>query len=405
MRTVLWCSCLLALAFPRGAEAQLIDTDFEYDAESEYEAYFGASRDSGEGASSIEEARRTGVGYRIGSSGSRSSKPSGDVHTVREGDTLWDLSSKYFGDPWHWPQLWSYNPEITNPHWIYPLDQLRLSAAAQQADADAAKAVMGSGQPAGPYTDGGSVVVPKQLLSEGTVFLQDMGYLDQEAYDTAGQITSGNEEQMFLSNNDQVYVKFKEGADVRAGQQYTVYRRMHSRERDASEKGELVRTFGTVVVRSYDRNTRVARGLISESLDPIERGYMVAKLNRRFNLVPPKRNEKTVVARIIASIRPRQLLGEGNVVFLDVGQGHGIQPGNRFFVVRRGDAFIEGLVRSPEEMGNVVPVPEYEKDSLPKEVVAELRVVKVRKETTIALVTQSDTDLVNGDVAEMRPGF
>jgi hypothetical protein len=56
-------------------------------------------------------------------------------------------------------------------------------------------------------------------------------------------------------------------------------------------------------------------------------------------------------------------------------------------------------------MGNIVPIPRYNKEDLPKEVVAELRVVKVRKRVTIALITRSDTDLFHGDTAEMRVGF
>jgi nucleoid-associated protein YgaU len=40
------------------------------------------------------------------------------THTVKDGDTLWDITQTYYGDPYRWPQVWSYNPEITNPHWI-----------------------------------------------------------------------------------------------------------------------------------------------------------------------------------------------------------------------------------------------------------------------------------------------
>jgi hypothetical protein len=56
-------------------------------------------------------------------------------------------------------------------------------------------------------------------------------------------------------------------------------------------------------------------------------------------------------------------------------------------------------------MGNLTEVPEYDQDALPKEVIAELRVVKVRKKTTVAIVTRSDTDIFLGDTAELRPGF
>ena len=44
----------------------------------------------------------------------------GIVHTVVEGDTLWDLSAKYLGSPWKWTEIWERNRFITNPHYIYP---------------------------------------------------------------------------------------------------------------------------------------------------------------------------------------------------------------------------------------------------------------------------------------------
>ena len=50
-----------------------------------------------------------------------------DIHLVRRGDTLWDLCNHYYQNPWAWPKVWSYNPQIANPHWIYPGDQLRLT--------------------------------------------------------------------------------------------------------------------------------------------------------------------------------------------------------------------------------------------------------------------------------------
>ncbi|MCA9602771.1 MAG: LysM peptidoglycan-binding domain-containing protein, partial [Myxococcales bacterium] len=51
------------------------------------------------------------------------------VYRVHEGDTLWDISSKELGNAYDWPRLWSYNPEITNPHWIYPDSEVRLAPA------------------------------------------------------------------------------------------------------------------------------------------------------------------------------------------------------------------------------------------------------------------------------------
>ena len=48
------------------------------------------------------------------------------TYTVKKGDTLWDICDTYFANPWQWPRVWSYNPEILNPHWIYPGELVRL---------------------------------------------------------------------------------------------------------------------------------------------------------------------------------------------------------------------------------------------------------------------------------------
>ena len=48
-------------------------------------------------------------------------------YTVKEGDTLWDISGLYLQQPWQWPQLWKLNPQVVNPHLIYPGDVLSLS--------------------------------------------------------------------------------------------------------------------------------------------------------------------------------------------------------------------------------------------------------------------------------------
>jgi hypothetical protein len=50
----------------------------------------------------------------------------GIYHTVQKGDTLWDISNKYFGSPLIWPDLWQKNSQLPNPHWIYPGQILRL---------------------------------------------------------------------------------------------------------------------------------------------------------------------------------------------------------------------------------------------------------------------------------------
>jgi hypothetical protein len=381
---------------------------------SDYSDYFGDNGANGnETPHSLGEARASGKAYRLGRVGNAYRKPTQNVHTVHEGDTLWDISDRYFGDPWHWPELWSYNPEITNPHWIYPLDQVRLTAEAPEQE----QVAVAPG--AAPKTSGDfkepkqalatdlapRVTVPPQLLKGDTVFLRDEGYLDDDDIKASGQLLAAGEEQMLLADSDIVYVRFKKGQQVAVGQQYTVYRPVHKWEREFGEHGHLVRIQGTVLVNSFDPQKSVARAVITETIDPIERGMPVTLMDRRFILEHPRPNQTNVVAHIIGSTQPRALLAYGNVVFLDVGSNRGIVPGNRFFVVRRGDNWQDVLTRHADQMGNIVPVPDYNKEELPKEVVAEMRVIKVRKKVVIAVITRSDTDVFQGDTVEMRVGY
>ncbi|HEX4384191.1 MAG TPA: LysM peptidoglycan-binding domain-containing protein, partial [Myxococcales bacterium] len=49
-----------------------------------------------------------------------------EEYTIQKGDTLWDLSQKFLANPWYWPKIWSLNPGIENPHWIYPGGKLKI---------------------------------------------------------------------------------------------------------------------------------------------------------------------------------------------------------------------------------------------------------------------------------------
>jgi hypothetical protein len=99
------------------------------------------------------------------------------IHVVKKGDTLWDLCDSYYQNPWSWPKVWSYNPQVLNPHWIYPGDQLRLR---DPNDSGAQRRELVAGAtPAGIV--GGRGRVPPQ-----TLFLRDQGFLGDPKRDVLG---------------------------------------------------------------------------------------------------------------------------------------------------------------------------------------------------------------------------
>jgi LysM domain len=322
-----------------------------------------------------------------------------DPYVVRKGDTLWGICDTYFHNPYQWPRVWSFNPQLQNPHWIYPGDLIRLRSGGPTATSAVT-----------PAGDGSSFVDKRRQVVPQTIFLRDVGFIDDDQKDDWGTITGASVDKMFLTDTDEVYVRIGPGHDVHIGQELTIFRPI----RNAGE-GKLVQIQGTVRVDQWDPSTHIARGIISETLDVVERGARIGPVGRRFNVVPPARNDKDVVANVLASVYPHNFYGQNQVVFIDKGSDDGLKPGNRLFVIRRGDAWHKSLASdvagnrialesdSPASIERVPGPPSDAK--LPEEVLGELRVLTTRPHSSACLVTQSRSEIELGDDAVARKGY
>jgi hypothetical protein len=320
-------------------------------------------------------------------------------HLVRRGDTLWGICGYYFNNPYQWPRIWSYNAQIQNPHWIYPGDQVKLRQGAAIESAAAPPAQAGRA----------NIIDRRRQVPADTVFLRNQGFIEDESSNW-GEITGAREDKMFLTDYDEVYLRVTGDHDIKIGQELTVYRPIK-----AQAGGRLIEIQGTVKVDQWNPKERIARARVVETLDTIERGARIGPIARRFEVVPPARNEKDVEASILTSIHPHNVYGQNQVVFIDRGEEDGLKPGNRLFIIRKGDGFHKTqptgsaakriAIEDPSPAATENITKPRDEGALPEEVLAELRVINVKKHTSMALVTTSRREIELGDKAYARKGY
>jgi hypothetical protein len=327
------------------------------------------------------------------------------THVVQKGETLWAICDEAFQNPYQWPRIWSYNPQIQNPHWIYPNEQIRLKQGVALTSAAAQP------QLTTPVdANGVAISGPEQRVAPDTVFLRDTGYVNDDETVNWGSIVGSPQDHMYLSDFDQVYVRIGPGHDVKLGQELTVYRPVRP-----VGKGTAISIQGTLRVDDWNPETRIARAQVVETIDAIERGARVGPIPRRFAVVPPKRNDADVTAHVAIASQPHVFFGQNQVVFIDQGSDAGLKLGNRLFVVRHGDAWRQSMVTDQtarrivgerEDPAVVENTPRMRNEgALPEEVVAELRVVAVQKATATCMVTRASREVEQNDVAVARKGY
>lgn len=342
-----------------------------------------------------------------------------DTYTIRPGDTLWDLSGRFLNNPWYWPKIWSYNPDIANPHWIDTGDSLRFYPSGEEGAvqvvpvAEAEPEPMDEAEPVreledlsradlkdGPSEEERAVVSVAGTHVVGyvpphTMFARRDAFVTRHELEESGTITASFEEKTLLTIRDNAYVTFKNAGGIQAGSTFSIFRT--TREIEHPVTGETL-GFQTVILGSGKVTSVDKRGVtvrIVASYDAIERGDRLGPwVERAYRPVPPKANGKKLDGYIVGSpIEQLGELAESQFVFVDKGKADGVEEGNSFTVIRSGDPRMSGNLLHPEH---------WEGEPLPIEDIGRLLVVDVKDHTSAALVTRSLRELLPGDKVEMR---
>ncbi|WP_414604569.1 LysM peptidoglycan-binding domain-containing protein [Stenotrophomonas sp. AR029] len=128
-----------------------------------------------------------------------------DTYVVRKGDTLWDIAARFMQKPWLWPEIWQANPQIANPHLIYPGDVLSLAYLDRVTVSQA-----------GPRQEAPIDAIP---LAQVEPFLKQLSVVD--SIKQLPYVVGLEDSRLRVSGGDTVYVRL---ADAQVGQRWAVVR-------------------------------------------------------------------------------------------------------------------------------------------------------------------------------------
>jgi LysM repeat protein len=249
-----------------------------------------------------------------------------DSYVVKRGDTLWGIAKVFLRDPWYWPEIWQVNPQVHNPHLIYPGDTLRL--------------VYIDGQPQIVLQRGDGVRVEPRVRSEpidsaittipyATVaaFMSKPTVLDREQIKTAPYVLATRDLHVVMSEGDTVYARgFTSPAEL--GSHYNVVRvgdplidpddnRVLGYDGIFTGSGHVTRQGDptTLIMTESARESRAGDKLIPGGVDvPLD-------------FIPSAPRVKTN-GRIISVANGVTVIGQYEVVVVNRGARDGLAPGN-----------------------------------------------------------------------------
>lgn len=311
-------------------------------------------------------------------------------YVVKRGDTLWDISAMFLRDPWFWPEIWYVNPQISNPHLIYPGDILTLVYV------DGKPQLQLQRGPAGVTASGGAERLSPGIRTEDLdAAIKAIPYALIEPFLTGGMIMDKAEadalpyvvalrDHLIAGAGHEVYVRNVDNATP-LGTQYSVLR-LSNELRDPDNGARLgyeVMFIGTAELRATgDPDTF----FLTNTNREVMRGdrLRTADLTLPMNFYPQTPSQQ-VNGTIISVLDGVSRIGQYQMVIINKGLDDGLDAGSVLAVWQRGeavrDAFASGLTRRKVQLpdnlaGNVMVVKAYENVSyaLVMEAVSEMRV-------------------------------
>ena len=263
-----------------------------------------------------------------------------DRYVVKKGDTLWDISGMFLRKPWLWPEIWHVNPQIANPHLIYPGDELELVYIDGKPRLQlAGTSRLSPGVRSTPW-DGAIPVIPVDAIAP---FLSRPYVVDKEQLDTAPYIVAFADEHIAAGAGQRFYVRAIEDNS-------------HS-EYDVVRPGGPYKDADTGEVLGYEA-LYVGTSSLQRTGDPATLHLHLSQIEalKGDRVFPaedvkaigdfyPRLPAKEVHGSIISVLHGVSQIGQYNIIVLDRGEADGLMPGAVLQVDHRGETVKDPIAR------------------------------------------------------------
>ena len=301
-------------------------------------------------------------------------------YTVVKGDTLWDISGRFLENPWYWPEIWHVNPQVTNPHLIYPGDRLALVYI--DGKPRITKVASRGVEKLSPKVRSEAIATPIPTIPLDAIasFLTETRIVSPSEINGAPYVLEGVDGRIITGAGDRVYARGEKPAD-RVG----IFRR--SQEFVDPDTGEFL----GLEARSIARGNIVAEDgdvltmELASSNEEVRIGdrLLVSEDRRLTTNFVPSAPESEIEGQMIAVEGGVSQIGQYDVVAINRGEREGMEEGNVLAVLKSGN-----LVRDPVTSETI---------ELPSERAGLLMVFQTYEKMSYGLVLQATRSLSVGD--------